>query len=34
MKETIKLIASEIYCLICDAIGYCEHMFIQITSLI
>jgi hypothetical protein len=25
-KQTIEFIASEIWCLICDIVGFCEHL--------
>ena len=25
-KQTIEFIASEILCLICDIVGFCEHL--------
>jgi hypothetical protein len=29
-KQTIQYLASEIWCAICDIIGFCEHYFEKI----
>jgi hypothetical protein len=26
-KQAIEYLASEIWCLICDVVGFCEHIF-------